>query len=68
MLVYMNVTLYDKKNFSNVIKDSEIGDYSGLFSGPSVITIVLIRRLQGMSEMVPEWWKQKPGGCSLKMN
>ena len=54
MLVYMNVTLYDKKNFSNVINDSEIGDYSGLFSGPSVITIVLIRRLQGMSEMVPE--------------
>ena len=49
----MNVTLYDKKDFSNVIKDSEIGDYSGLFSGPGVIMIVLIRGLQGGPEMVP---------------
>ena len=48
-----NVTLYDKKDFSNVIKDSEIGDYSGLFSGPGVIMIVLIRGLQGGPEMVP---------------
>lgn len=39
----MNVALYDKKNFSNVIKDLETGDYSGLSSGPSVITIVLKR-------------------------
>ena len=46
----MNVALYDKKNFSNVIKDLEIGDYSGLSSGPSVITIVLIRGPQEESE------------------
>lgn len=46
----MNVALYDKKNFSNVIKDLETGDYSGLSSGPSVITIVLKRGPQEESE------------------
>lgn len=41
--MFINVTLIWQKEFSDVIKDLERGNYPGLSSGPSVITTVLIR-------------------------
>lgn len=67
----LNVTLYSKRDFADVIKLSLLGwgDYSGFSRRFDTVTMVLIKGWQEESEEKEMWpWKQKWEWWVLKMD